>query len=77
MIVADTSAIMAVLTNEQEGPGFLDTMVNDGEVLISTASAVELMIVAMGRGDDVYQSAIRFFDSPFNSIRRGADVGRC
>ena len=77
MIVADTSAIMAVLTNEQEAPGFLDTMVNDGEVLISTASAVELMIVAMGRGDDVYQSAIRFFDSPFNSIRRGADVGRC
>ena len=65
MIVADTSAIMAVLTNEQEAPGFLDTMVNDGEVLISTASAVELMIVAMGRGDDVYQSAIRFLDSPF------------
>ena len=65
MIVADTSAIMAVLTNEREGPGFLDTMVNDGEVLISTASAVELMIVAMGRGDEVYRSAIRFFDSPF------------
>ena len=65
MMVADTSAIMAVLTNELEGPAFLDAMVNDGEVLVSTASAVELMIVAMGKGSGVYQSAIQFFDSPF------------
>ena len=54
MMVADTSAIIAVLTKEQEGPPLLDAMVNDGEVLVSTASAVELMIVAMGRGDDIY-----------------------
>ena len=65
MMVADTSAIMAVLTNESEGPTFLDAMVNDGEVLVSTASAVELMIVTMGRGDDVYQSAIQFLRRPF------------
>ena len=76
MIVADTSAIMAIIADEADGPIF-HTVMRNGEVLISTASAVELMIVAMGRGDDVYQSAIRFFDSPFNSIRRGADVGRC
>jgi len=76
MIVADTSAIMAIIADEADGPIFHAVMRNDGEVLISTASAVELMIVAMSRGDDVYQSAIRFFDSPFNSIRRGADVGR-
>ncbi len=65
MMVADTSAIMAVITNESEGPTFLDAMVNDGEVLVSTASAVELMIVTMGRGGDVYQSATQFLRRPF------------
>ncbi len=65
MMVADTSAIIAVLTKEQEGSLFLDAMVNDGEVLVSTASAVELMIVAMGRGDDIYQDAIQFLKRPF------------
>ena len=65
MIVADTSAIMAIIADEADGPIFHTVMRNDGEVLISTASAVELMIVAMGRGDEVYRSAIRFFDSPF------------
>ena len=65
MMVADTSAIIAVLTKEQEGPLFLDAMVYDGEVLVSTASAVELMIVAMGRGDDIYQDAIQFLKRPF------------
>ena len=65
MMVADTSAIMAIIMDEADGPIFHNVMRNDGEVLVSTASAVELMIVAMGKGRGVYQSAIQFFDSPF------------
>ena len=49
MMVADTSALMAVLMNEQEHQEFLDAMLNDGEVLVSTATALELMIVAIGK----------------------------
>ena len=55
MMVADTSALMAILLKEQEHQEFLDAMLNDGEVLVSTATAVELMIVAMGKGDAFYQ----------------------
>ena len=65
MMVADTSAIMAIVMDETEGPTFHNAMRNDGEVLVSTASAVELMIVAMGRDDDIYQAAIQFLKHPF------------
>ena len=65
MMVADTSAIMAIIMDEIEGPTFHNAMRNDGEVLVSTASAVELMIVAMGRGNDIYQAAIQFLERPF------------
>ena len=64
-MVADTSAILAIILDETEGPTFHNTMRNDGEVLVSTASAVELMIVAMGRGNDIYQAAIQFLERPF------------
>lgn len=58
MMVADTSALMAVLMDESEGPSFYHAMVSDGTILVSTATAVELMIVAMGKGDALYQSAV-------------------
>lgn len=35
-------------------------MVNDGEVLISMATAVELMVAAMGKSDVIYDAAVRF-----------------
>ena len=65
MMVADTSAIVAVLNRELEGPAFLSAMVNDGEVLVSIATAVELMVVTMGIGDAIYQSAVQFLERPF------------
>ena len=40
-------------------------MVEDGEVLVSTATAVEILIVAAGRSDEVYQRAVRFLQEPF------------
>ncbi len=65
MIVADTSAIIAVLMVEPERQSFSRLMVNDGEVLVSIATAVELMIVAMGKGEDIYQAAAQFLERPF------------
>jgi ribonuclease VapC len=65
MMVADTSAIMAILMDEPEGEPFGNAMVNDGEVFVSTATAVELMLVAMGKGDALYQAAVQFLGRPF------------
>ena len=65
MIAADTSAIMAVLNNEPEAAAFLNTMLNDGEVLVSIATAVELLSVATHRGDAIYQAAVEFLSRPF------------
>ena len=41
MIVADTSALIAIVTNEPERSTFFDAILVDGEVLVSTANAVE------------------------------------
>ena len=65
MMAADTSAIIAILNNEPESTAFLNAMLKDGQVLVSTATAVELLTVAMGRGDAVYQSAVEFLTRPF------------
>ena len=65
MMAADTSALMAVLMDETEGPAFHSLMRNDGEVLVSIATAVELMIVAMGKGDAIYQAAVELLERPF------------
>ena len=65
MIAADTSAIIAILNNERESAAFLNAMLNDGQVLVSTATAVELLTVAMGKSDVVYQSAVEFLARPF------------
>ena len=65
MIAADTSAIMAVLLDEDDGPSFHRAMRYDGEVLVSIAPAVELLTVAMGRSDAIYQAAVAFLARPF------------
>ena len=64
MIAADTSAIIAILQGEPEHQDFNQAMVNDGEVLVSTATAVELLMVATGKGEEVYEAAVRFLDRP-------------
>ena len=37
----------------------------DGEVLVSTATAVELLLVATGKGEAVYQDGVQFLNRPF------------
>lgn len=65
MMVADTSALIAVINDEVEGERFLEVMVNDGEVLVSAATAVEMAIVAMWKSGVIYQSAVEFLGRPF------------
>ena len=65
MMVADTSAMMAILMKEQEHQDFLNAMLDDGVVLVSMAIAAELMIVAMGKGDACYQAASQFLKRSF------------
>ncbi|MXX39749.1 MAG: type II toxin-antitoxin system VapC family toxin [Gemmatimonadetes bacterium] len=65
MMIADTSALMAVLMDEPEGSSLHNAMVRDGTVLVSTGTAVELMIVALGKDDAVYQSAVQLLGKSF------------
>ena len=68
MMVADTSAFIAIVTNEPEREAFESVMAQDGDVLMSTASAVEFLIVAYARGDAVYQNALRILDQPLVTL---------
>ena len=54
-----------MLTGEAEGESFRDIMEADGEVLVSTATAVELLMVATGKGEAVFRDALEFLDRPF------------
>ncbi len=65
MIVADTSAIIAILQEEPECHVFERAMMSDGEVLVSTATAVETLMVATGKGEETYRSAVQYLDRPF------------
>ena len=57
MMVAETSALMAIALREPEEEEFSRIMHDDGQVLVSAATLVELYIVALGRGEDVYERA--------------------
>jgi uncharacterized protein with PIN domain len=53
MMVADTSAVMAILLDEPERLILNEAMMEDGEVLISTASVMELLVVTLQRSDEL------------------------
>ena len=63
-MVADTSAIIAILMDEPERPSLQEAIRSDGDVLVSAATAVELLMVATGKGESIYQAAIQFLQSP-------------
>ena len=64
MMAADTSALIAILTREEGYEIFADAMNSNGPVLVSTATTVEFLIVALGRGEDAYQAAINMLADP-------------
>ncbi|MDE2785892.1 MAG: type II toxin-antitoxin system VapC family toxin [Chloroflexota bacterium] len=64
MMAADTSALIAVLTREEGYEIFTNAMKSNVPVLVSTATAVEFLIVALGRGEDAYRAAINMLAGP-------------
>lgn len=63
-MVADTSALIAILIGEPERPLFAELIQRHSPVLVSTATAVELLIVALGKGETICQDAIAMLDDP-------------
>ncbi|WEX07797.1 type II toxin-antitoxin system VapC family toxin [Chelativorans sp. AA-79] len=69
MIVADTSAIIAVQLAEPERPLFVETMKDAGKVLVSSVSVVEAQMVMYGRrGHPGVLSLDRFLNDPLFEI---------
>lgn len=64
MMAADTSALIAVITDEPDAEAFSQAIERDGEVIVSAATMVELLIVASGKGEDVHRRAIRLLQGP-------------
>lgn len=55
MIAVDTSALMAIVLDEEEGPSCMATLQADNHLLISAGTVTEVLIVAQARNsrDDV------------------------
>ena len=67
MIVLDTSAIPAILLEEEEAASFRDRIGEAGGAMVPAGTAVELAAVA-GRDDDLFRAARTFLGEPFISI---------
>ena len=67
MIVVDTSAIIAIISQEEEYELFAIIMRQSRDVLISDGTAVELLTVA-SRADKYYDMANRFLDESIVSV---------
>ena len=64
MIVLDTSAIVAILLEEEEAPAFRAAIENARRALVSAVSTVELTAVA-GRDEALSAAARSFLREPF------------
>ena len=49
-MVADTSALIAMLMEEPDAQVYFDAVSRNRPVLVSSATAVEFLIVALGKG---------------------------
>ena len=67
MIVLDTSAILAILLEEEEAASFCDRIGEAGGAMVSAGTAVELAAVA-SRDADLFSTARAFLDEPFISV---------
>ena len=64
MIVLDTSAIVAILLEEEEAPEFRAEIENAGRALVSAVSTVELTAVA-ARDEALSEAARAFLHEPY------------
>ena len=69
-MVADTSALIAILTGESDAPTFAEAMRRNRPTLVSTGTAVELLIVALGKGEAIYRDAVTLLHNPDIEIVR-------
>lgn len=67
MIVLDTSAIVAILLEEEEAPAFRAEIENAGRALVSAVSTVELTAVA-GRDEALSEAARSFLREPYVTV---------
>ena len=63
MIAVDTSAIVAILLGEEEGPAFRAEIERAGRALVSAVSMVELAAVAR-RDEAFFEAAWSFVHDP-------------
>ena len=67
MIVADTSAVLAVLLAEEDAEAFQTQIEEAGGVLVSAVSAVELTAVS-GRDDALFDAVRSFLNEPYVAV---------
>ena len=64
MIVVDTSAIVAILQREADGPALRAAIAGAGRILLSAVSAVELVAVS-SRDEALHKDVRDFLNEPF------------
>ena len=64
MIVVDTSAIVAILQREADGPVLRAAIAGAGRILVSAVSAVELVAVS-SRDETLHEDVRDFLNEPF------------
>lgn len=67
MIVLDTSAILAIVLQEEEATAFRDRLSKAGGAMVSAGTAVELAAVA-SRDEEFFAAALGFLAEPFIAI---------
>ena len=63
-MVADTSALIAMLAGESDAQIFANALWRNPPALIAAGTAVELLIVALGKGERIYRDAIALLHNP-------------
>ena len=64
MIVVDTSAIVAILQREADGPALRAAIAGAGRILVSAVSVVELVAVS-SRDETLHEDVRDFLNEPF------------
>jgi len=64
VIVVDTSAIVAILQREADGPALRAAIAGAGRILVSAVSAVELVAVS-SRDETLHEDVRDFLNEPF------------
>jgi ribonuclease VapC len=70
-VIADTSAIIAILMSEEEADEFTERIVASGDCLLSAVSLVEASIIAESKGGD---GSVRQLDALLRKVGISVEV---